>query len=102
MTVISAAALTMRPDRYEDFLTSTRKSKSTLEKCGARNVRLSVATSAGHSFVLSYEAVDFTDAGAIMDRFFADPEGVAVMAEANSDSGPVASWQSSTWMEIEL
>ncbi len=48
MTVLSVTALTIKPDRYEDFLATTKKSKSILEKCGAKNVRLIVGMTASH------------------------------------------------------
>jgi len=32
--------MTITPDRYEDFIATTKKSKSILKKCGAKNVRL--------------------------------------------------------------
>ena len=97
--------MTVKPDRYEDFLATTRKSKAILEKCGAKNVRLIAAMSAGEasgSCALTHEADDFAASGAIMDEFFADPEGLALMMESNSSSGAGATWQSSTWVEIDL
>ena len=104
MTVLSVTALTIKPDRYEDFLATTKKSKSILEKSGAKNVRLIVGMSgqSSGSFVLTHEADDFTDAGRVLDKFLADPEGLAVMMETGTEGGPTASWQTSTWVEIEL
>ncbi len=104
MTVLSVTALTVKPDRYEDFLASTQKTKSLLEKHGAKNVRLIVGMSgeSSGSFVLTHEADDFTDAGRITDKFLADPEGLATMTETGTAAGPVASWQPSTWVEIPL
>jgi len=104
MTVISVTALTIKPDRYEDFLTTTKKSKSILEKCGAKNVRLIVGLGgqASGSFVLSHEADDHAASGGILDKFLADPEGLALMMESGTEGGPTASWQTSTWVEIPL
>ena len=45
MTVLSVTTLTIKPDRYEEFLASTKKTKSLLEKHGAKNVRLIVGMS---------------------------------------------------------
>ncbi|MGA7420396.1 MAG: hypothetical protein WBW80_20550 [Acidimicrobiales bacterium] len=104
MTVVSVTALTIKPGRYEDFLATTKKSKSILEKCGARNVRLMVGMggqTAG-SFVLSNEADDHAAAGAILDKFLADSEGLALLMESGSEGAPTASWQTSSWVEIEL
>ena len=104
MTVVSVTALTIKPDRYEDFLAPTKKSKSILEKCGARNVRLIVGLGGqiSGSFVLSHEADDHATSGAILDKFLADSEGLALMMESGTDGGPTASWQTSTWVEIPL
>ena len=104
MTVLSATTLTVELDRYQDFLASAQKSKSLLEKHGAKNVRLVVSMSGvlSASFTLTHEADDFTDAGRITDKFLADPEGLAVMSESGSAAGPAASWHPSTWVEIRL
>ena len=104
MTVLSATTLTVKLDHYEDFLASARKSKSILEKHGAKNVRLIVAMSgeSSASFTLTHEADDFTDAGRITDKFLADPEGLTVMTESGSAADPAASWHPSTWVEIPL
>ncbi len=104
MTVLSVTALTIKPDRYEDFLATTKKSKSILEKHGAKNVRLIVSMSGetSGSFVLTHEADDFTDAGRVMDKFLGDPEGLALMMESGTEDGATASWQTSTWVEIDL
>ena len=89
MTVLSVTALTIKPDRYEDFLATTKKSKSILEKHGAKNVRLIVSMSGetSGSFVLTHEADDFTDAGRVMDKFLGDPEGLALMMESGTENG---------------
>jgi hypothetical protein len=104
MTVLSVTALTIKPDRYEDVLKTTTKSKSILEKCGAKNVRLIVGLGGQRSgsFVLSHEADDHAASGAILDRFLADSEGLALMMESGTEGGPIASWQTSTWVEIPL
>ena len=105
MTVLSVTALTVKPDRYEDFLATTKRSKSILEWCGAKNVRLIVATGAGEAsgrFALAHEADDFAASGAIKDKFFTHPEGLEIMMESNSTSGPTATWQTSTWVEFDL
>lgn len=104
MTVLSATTLTVKLDRYEDFLASAQKSKSLLEKHGAKNVRLIVSMSGelSASFTLTHEADDFTDAGRIRDKFLADPKGLGVMTESGSAGGLTASWHPSTWVEIRL
>jgi len=69
--------LTIKPDRFEDFLATTKKSKSILEKCGAKNVRLIVGMSgqSSGSFVLTSEANDHAASGAILDKFLPTPKG---------------------------
>ena len=104
MTVLSVTTLSIKPGRYEDFLASIQKSKSLLEKHGAKNVRLIVSMSGqtSGSFALTHEADDYTDAGRITDKFLADPEGLAATMESGTAESPVVSWQPSTWMEIPL
>jgi hypothetical protein len=104
MTVLAVTALTIKPDRYEDFLETTKKSKSILEKCGAKNVRLIVGMSgrSSGSFVLTHEANDHAASGAILDKFLADSDGLALMMQSGTEDGPTVSWQTSTWVEIPL
>lgn len=104
MTVLSATTLTVKLDRYEDFLASAQNSKSLLEKHGAKNVRLIVSMSGelSASFTLTHEADDFTDAGRIKDKFLADQEGLSVMTESGSAAGPAVNWHPATWVEFRL
>jgi hypothetical protein len=105
MAVVSVATLTIKPDRYEDFLADTRKSKAILEKCGARNVRLLAALTAGQasgSLALTWEADDFGAQGAVLDKFLADPEGLALITSTNTTAGPTAGFQSTIWVDVPL
>jgi len=105
MTVVSVTTLTAKPDRYDDFMEQNRKSKALLEKAGARNVRVLFALTAGEAsgaFVMTSEADDFAAAGVVLDKFLADPEGVALFGTANSAAGPTATWGASTWIEVPL
>jgi len=105
MTVVSVTTLTVKPDRYEDFLAMNRKSKAILEKHGAKNVRLMAAMQAGEasgSLVLTAEYDDFAAAGQALDKFLGDAEGMALLMESSSTSGPTAAWQASTWVEVPL
>jgi len=105
MTVVSVTALTVKPDRYEDFLAMTRKTKAIMERCGAKNIRLLAGITAGEAsgtLALSAEYDDFTDAGRALDKFLADAEGLALMTQSNSAAGPTASWQGSSWIEVPL
>ena len=106
MAVIAVTVLTVKPDRYEDLLADTRKSKAILEKSGARDVRLVASMTAGGgamaSLAVSFEVDDFAAQGAVMDKFLADPEGLAVMMSTVSSESPVAGFQSTTWVDVPL
>lgn len=105
MAVVSVTTLTVKPDRYEAFLETTRKSKALLERCGAQNVRLIAALSAGEasgSVALTWEAGDFGLQGAVMDRFLRDPEGLALITSSNTSDGPTSGFQSSIWVDVPL
>jgi hypothetical protein len=105
MTVISVTTLTVKPDKYEDFLATNRQAKALLGKAGAKNIRLLFALTAGEasgSFVLTSEADDLGAAGTVLDKFLADPEGVALFQTVNSSTGPTATFGASTWIEVPL
>jgi hypothetical protein len=105
VAVVSVATLNVKPDRYEDFLETTRKAKTVLEKCGARNVRLMAALTAGEasgSLAMSWEADDFGSQGAVLDKFVADPEGLELFMATNTTAGPTAGFQSSIWVDVPL
>jgi hypothetical protein len=105
MTVISASTLTIKPDRDEDFVTLNKKTKAIMEKCGAKNVRLMAALVAGEasgSAVFTHEADDFGASGAVLDKFLADPEGLALLTGSTGETSPTASFQASQWIEIPI
>ena len=105
MAVLSVTSLQVKPDQWEGFMDTQRRSKAVLERCGATDVRLIVGMIAGEAsgtVVQTFEAPDHATAGAILDKFLADPEGLALMGESNSTGGATAGWQSSLWTEIEL
>ena len=105
MAVVSVTTVNVKPDRYEDFLEMTRKANAILEKSGAKNLRLLAGLSAGEasgSLVTIYEAEDFASQGAVVDRFLADPEGMAIMTAINSTAGPTAGLQSSLWIDVPV
>jgi hypothetical protein len=105
MAVLSVTSLQVKPDQWEAFLDTQRRSKAVLERCGATNVRLIVGMTAGEAsgtLVQTFEAPDYAASGAILDKFLADPEGLALMGESNSVDGPTAGWQSSLWSDIPL
>jgi hypothetical protein len=105
MAVVSATTLTVKPDRYEDFVADCRKTKAIMEKNGAANVRLLAGLVSGEatgSFVFTYDANDFGAAGAILDKFLADPEGLALISSTNTITGATAGFQSSMWVDVPL
>ena len=105
MSVLCATTPTIRPDRYESFLETQRKSKAVLERCGAENVRLIgtiVAGEASGTLAMTWEAADNASWVAVLDGFLGDPDGMALMMESGSESGPVAAYQSSVWGDVEI
>jgi hypothetical protein len=52
--------------------------------------------------VTIYEAEDFASQGAVVDRFLADPEGMAIMTAINTTAGPTAGFQSSLWIDVPV
>jgi hypothetical protein len=92
-------------NRLEDYVEEARKAKTLLEKHGARNCRLLSGVVAGEAtggVVFTCEVDDFAGAGVVLDKFLADPEGLAVMASTNAADGPVAGYQTAFWMDIPL
>ena len=105
MAVISVTTLTVKPDKYEAFLDENRKAKAILERCGAKNVRLMgtiVAGEASGTLAMTWEADDNASYGAVIDKFLADPDGLALLMQSNSADGPTAAFQSSIWGDIDL
>jgi hypothetical protein len=105
MAVVSVTNITIRPGTYEAFLDTNRNAKKILERCGAKNLRLLgtlVAGEATASFAMIWEADDHASYGAVMDKFLADTEGLALLMESNSADGPTASFQGSLWSDIPM
>ena len=105
MAVVSVTTLTVKPDRFDEALADVRKVKAIFEKIGARNVRLLAALVAGEAtggLAFTYEADDFAAQGAMQDKFFADPEGLALTSAVNTTAGPVAGFQSTIWVDVPL
>ena len=99
---MSVTVLMVKPGRYDDFLKQQKEAEALLEKCGAKNLRLIVGLAAGEasgSIVTTYEADDFTAYGKIMDAFFAGG-GTEVMEAISGADSPIASWQSSTYVDV--
>ncbi len=105
MAVVSVTNTTIRPGTYEAFLDTSRKAKAILERCGAKNFRVLgtlVAGEATASFATTWEADDHASYGAVMDKFLADAEGLALLTDATGPDGPTASFQGSLWSDIPM
>jgi hypothetical protein len=104
MAVVFVTTLTVKPDRFEEYLEeNARKAKALVEKHGGRNSRLLAALVAGEqtgSFAFIAEADDFAATGAVLDKFLADPEAVALMSTGTASS--VAGYQSTMWVDVPL
>jgi hypothetical protein len=105
MAVVSVTTFTAKPDRFEDAVADVRKVKAIFEKVGARNVRLLAALVAGEatgSLAFIYEADDFAAQGGMQDKFFADPEGLALTQSTGTTAGTVAGYQSTIWVDVPI
>jgi hypothetical protein len=105
MAVVSVTTFVVKPDGFEGILADIRKGKTIMEKCGARNIRLLAAMVGGEatgSIVLSAEVDDFAGWGAYLDKFLADPEGLALFGSVNTSASPVAGFQSTIWVDVPL
>jgi hypothetical protein len=106
MAVVSVTTLTVKPDRFEDYLEDTRKVKALVEKHGSKNVRLLAALVGGEqtgSLALISETDDFAAFGAVMDKLLADPEGQALLASTNTSASPLAAgFQGTLWVDVPL
>jgi hypothetical protein len=105
MAVVSVTTLNVKPDGFEGAVTDARKVKAIMEKAGAKNIRLLAALVAGEAtgtLVFTYEADDFAAQGAVQDKFFADPEGVALTQRVNTTAGSVAGFQGALYVDVPL
>jgi hypothetical protein len=106
MAVVGVSNVTIKPDRMEDYIELVaRPAKALLEKYGTKNVRLLAAVVAGEatgSVVYISETDDFAASGAVLDKLFTEPDGMALMAAVNAGDGPMAGYQLSFWVDIPL
>jgi hypothetical protein len=105
MAVVNVTTFTVRPDRFEDALADNRKAKAILEKHGARNVRVLAGLVAGQAtgtLAFIFEADDFASWGAVEDKFFADPEGMALVQSTGASAGPIPGFQSAVYVDVPL
>ena len=105
MTVVTVYTFTVKPDGYEAWLAVARKSKPLWERLGAKNIRFLAGLVAGGqtgSMAFSFEADDFSAYGAVVDRFLADPEGLALMGSLNTSASPIGPYQNTLWVDVPL
>jgi hypothetical protein len=106
VAIVSVGAVTIKPDRFQDYLDQVaRPSKALIEKHGGKNVRLLAGLVAGEatgSLSFVFEVDDWAAYGDFGQGFFGDPEGVAQVASPNSSASPVAGYQSSVWVDVPL
>jgi hypothetical protein len=105
MAVVTVSTLNVKPDRYAEFLETSRKTKAILEKCGASNVRVLAALTAGQAsgtLAMSFETDTFAAQGSVIDKFFADPEGLALTVSSNTSTSPTTGFQSAIWVDVPL
>jgi hypothetical protein len=103
MAVVTSAIITVKPDRFEEYLEVARRAKAIVEKAGGKNVRLLAGLVAGQAtgtLVFIDEADNFAAAGAVMDKTLADPE-IQKMLSTGTDS-PMANFQTSMFVDVPL
>jgi len=106
MAVVTVATATVKPDRMEDFLQDMRKAKAITERCGGKNVRVLTAVVAGEAtgtVAFMTESDDFAASGAAMDKFYADPDALALTSSMSGTAGTLAgAAQTTQWVDIPL
>ena len=105
MGVMSVTTYTVKPDRYDDFLSDVRTSKPILERSGAQNIRMVAALVAGEAtgtLALTWEADGFAAQGAVLDKLLADPEMLALISSVNTTAGTTTGFQATTWVDVPL
>jgi hypothetical protein len=61
-----------------------------------------VAGEATGTFVFTYEADDFSGYGAVQDKFFADPDGMAMVQSTGSGASPIRGFQGALYVDVRL
>ena len=105
MTVISSVTGTVKPGRFEDFLSQGLEVAKLYERLGANEVRLlnaAVAGEASNSWVFSTEFESGEAYGAFTDELLADPEMQSLLMRIRSADSPVDIQQLSLASEIPL
>lgn len=99
---LSRSSLQVAGPAHTDFLAGQSATDEILTKAGAKNLRLIAAMSAGEasgSVVATWEADDWEAFGKVTNNFF-NHGGAEVMEGVGTVDSPVASWQTSTYMDV--
>ena len=105
MTVINSTIGTIKPGRYEDFVSQGLEVSKLMERLGATNVRLLTAGVAGEQqgrWVFNTEHTDLEQYGAFVDHLLADAEMLALMSRLQAPDNAVTLEQQSVAVEIPL
>jgi hypothetical protein len=103
MAVANVTTITVKPDRYQDWLEVARKARTLIEKYGGKNIRVLAGLVAGQatgSLVYISEADDFAAAGGVLHKILPDPVGREVMSTGSAS--PTAGYQTTFWVDVPL
>ena len=97
--------MTVKPDRFDDFVADVRQSKGLIEKHGGKNVRLVAALVGGEqtgALALICETEDFAALGSFFDSYLLDPAALEMTSSVNTAAGSVTGYQSTLWVDVAL
>ena len=103
--MVQVSTFTVKPDRFQDWVELAHKSKPIWQKAGGKSVRVLAGLVAGEStgsMAFIVEADDFAAYGALLDKFFADPDGQAVPSSLGTGDSPIPSYQNAIWVDVPL
>jgi len=105
MTVLNSVIGTIKPGRYDDFLSQGLEVSKLVERHGARNVRLLTAGAAGEQqgrWVFNTEHEGLEEYGAFIDELMRDGEMLALMTRLQSEANPVLIEQQTVAVEVPI
>jgi hypothetical protein len=105
MAVLLTTMVQVKPDRWEEFLSQTRKGKSLVEGHGGSNVRLLAGLVGGQQtgmIVVTIEFDDFASYGSFEDKWQASVDPELRQLTSSGDASPIAAFQASLWVDVPL
>ena len=105
MAALSITHLTIRPGRYEDLVEAIKQTRDIMGRHGAQSTHLYAGLIAGEAsgtFLAVSVFEDMAGAGAGVQGFVSDPDGVQLMTDTLAPDGPTEDWSGSMWMEVPL